>query len=62
LPKERENFEVLSDADASAKRLARIEKKIETLREQRKDFIDDYIAQKRRQNKAHPRTAQGMAG
>jgi hypothetical protein len=51
IAKERENFEVLSDADASAKRLARIEKKIETLREQRKDFIDDYIAQKRRQNK-----------
>jgi len=50
----RDEFEALKDADATAKRLKRVEQQIEDLRDQRRDFIQDYIADQRRANKRTP--------
>ena len=47
----RNELDALTDAQATAKRLAKIEQAIETLRDDRRTFIDNYVDRKRRENK-----------
>jgi hypothetical protein len=54
IKKLRDDFEALKDSDATAKKLKRVEEKIEKTRNDRRDFLADYVARKRRQYKRTP--------